>query len=186
MNQQQFFEEVIQQLEKFGIPYMISGSIGAMIYGEPRLTNDMDIVIELNELLVEPLLNHFLSEAFYVPPTDVVTEEIGRRGQFNILHIDSGSKVGLIIRKDTEFAREEFSRRRLTPFSEKVEAQSATPEDIIISKLNYYKIGGSEKHIQDIRSMVAVSGEELDFNYLRDWVDRLDLKSEWRAIESGH
>ena len=161
---------------------MISGSVGAMIFGETRLTNDMDVVIELDDVRVDAFLKSFQSDSYYVPPNDVVIEEIRRRGQFNILHIDSGSKVDLIIRKDTDFAREEFSRKRITPFSQKLEVQSATPEDIIISKLNYYNISASEKHIQDILGILAVSGEELDHKYLTAWVDRLGFTSVWNTI----
>lgn len=179
MTQQEFFEEVLMALERLDIPYMVTGSVGAMLYGEPRMTNDMDVVIEPLPVHAALLARLFEADDYYFPPVEAVAEEIQRRGQFNILHIGSGSKVDLIIRKQTEFAATEFARRRTVPFSARFDSASATPEDIILAKLSYYAMSPSRKHVDDIRGILAVSGDDLDRSYLDEWIERLGLGAAW-------
>jgi len=114
----------------------------------------------------------------------VVQAEILRQGQFNIIHLESGAKVDFVIRKNTEFAIEEFSRRVTIPFSDDTDVCSATPEDVILSKLMYFQIGESEKHLRDIRSIITVSGTDLDMEYLDGWVCRLGLEEQWALCQS--
>ncbi len=182
MNQQQFFEKVLQAVERLEIPYMVTGSVGAFAYGEPRMTNDMDVVLEIAADKVEALAQEFPPGAYYFPPRASVLEEIRRRGQFNVIHVESGSKVDLIVRKDTAFARAEFGRRHSLPFSAGHDAASASPEDIILSKLDYYRKGGSEKHVTDILGILRVSGKVLDFDYLESWAPRLSLDEVWHKV----
>ena len=183
MTQQQFFERVIVVLESLEIPYMVTGSVGAMLYGEPRLTNDLDVVVVLAPRHIAPLTAAFTDPAFYLPPADVILEAIRQRGQFNLIHVDSGSKVDLILRKQTDFAQTEFQRRRPVVFTERVESQSATPEDIILAKLQYFREGQSHKHLDDVAGMLRVVGAQLDRAYLEQWVARLGLTSEWTLAQ---
>jgi len=183
MTQQEFFEKVLAALEDAGIAYMVTGSVGAMLYGEPRMTNDMDVVVDPTAAQALLLAQNFSGDNdFYFPPVEVVLEEVECRGQFNILHVGSGSKVDLIVRKDTEFARTEFARRHPVAFSPERDSTSATPEDIILSKLLYYRMSPSQKHIADIRGILAVSAEELDRLYLQEWIGRLGLADAWHEI----
>jgi hypothetical protein len=179
VTQQEFFERVLLTLESLDIPYMVTGSVGAMLYGEPRLTNDMDVVVVLAPRHVQPLIAAFGEPAFYVPSSDVILDAIRERGQFNVIHIDSGSKVDLILRKETDFALAEFARRQRVVFTERLESQSATPEDIILAKLLYFREGQSGKHLEDIAGMLRVRGDQLDRPYLEQWVARLGLGGEW-------
>ncbi len=183
MTQQEFFDTVLDSLEELGISYMVSGSVGAMLFGEPRMTNDMDVIVELSPAHAERLARAFGKDAYYCPPPESIRGEIACRGQFNILHPETGSKVDLIIRKDTDFARLEFSRRFSLPVSAEAEWWSATPEDIIVSKLTYFQTGESEKHLRDIRGILAVSGKELDLGYIGKWVNRLGLEDIWRQAQ---
>jgi len=182
VTQQKFFEKVLRALDRLEIPYMIGGSVGAMLYGEPRMTNDMDVVIELPLRKISPLADEFSTEEFYFPPTEAVENDVKRRGQFNIIHVESGSKVDMIIKKATEFAQEEFARKRPVTFSRTFEAFSASPEDIIISKLTYYDEGESEKHLEDIRGMLRVSGEAIDRTYIERWARTLGLQKHWSKL----
>jgi hypothetical protein len=182
VTQREFFELVVRTLEDLGIPYMVTGSVGAMLYGEPRMTNDMDVVLELTPSWIDPLLSRFPPAEFCSPPHEVVLDEIHRRGQFNIIHSGSGSKVDLILRKTTDFAEEEFSRRRPCTFTEEVDCQSASPEDIILSKLLSFREGGSEKHLRDIRGVLGVMGDAIDREYILRWVGRLGLTRVWERV----
>lgn len=91
MNQKEFFTEVLKILERLQIPYMISGSVGSMLFGEPRMTNDIDIVVEMKMEKVENFLNQFDEEQYYFPSLEFVKESIKRKSQFNIIHLESGS-----------------------------------------------------------------------------------------------
>jgi hypothetical protein len=184
VKQQDFFIKILKTLKQFKIPYMISGSVGAMIWGEPRMTNDIDIIIEILPDQIKKFLDSFGKKEYYYPSVEFIEKAIIKRSQFNIIHIASGSKADLIIKKDSEFARVEFSRKQDIPFTKDFLAASASPEDIIISKMAFYKAGKSEKHLSDIVSMLKISGAEIDRTYLEDWVNRLNYQDTWKLIQS--
>lgn len=179
MNQEAFFETVLRALERCRVPYMIAGSVAAMLYGEPRLTNDMDVVVELAPEHVEPLLSLFQGDDYYAPSAEFVRAIVANGGAFNIIHVASASKVDLIVRRHNEFAVREFSRRRPLPFTEEFEAFVATPEDVILSKLLFYREGRSEKHLIDIAGVLRVSAGQIDERYIESWVLRLGLGDAW-------
>ena len=183
MNQERFFVAVLNALEQCRIPYMVAGSVAAILYGEPRLTNDMDVVVELGPHQVDELLARFSGDEYYVPSADFVRAVMAGGGSFNILHVASASKVDLIVRRGTDFAAHEFSRRQRVPFTEQLEASVATPEDIIVSKLLFFAKGGSEKHLNDIAGILRVSAGGLDEAYVETWVERLGLGRPWDAAK---
>ena len=181
MNQERFFVAVLTALDECGVPYMVAGSVAAILYGEPRLTNDMDVVAALEPNRVDDLLACFSGEDFYVPSAEFVRSVIAGGGSFNIIHVPSGSKVDLIVRRRTAFAVEEFSRRQRVPFTEGLDASVATPEDVIVSKLLYFVEGRSEKHVRDIAGILRVSAGRIDEQYIESWVARLSLEQPWQA-----
>ena len=154
-----------------------------MLYGEPRMTNDMDVVVELPVMVAKRLLDVFPEKDYYCPPFEVIQDEILNGGQFNIIHVESGSKVDFVLRKDTDFARTEFQRRVMMPFSETLEAYTATPEDVILSKLMYYQMGESEKHLRDIKGVLEISGDVIDQDYISHWVSALGLQEPWKECQ---
>jgi hypothetical protein len=174
------FSEVTRRLESANVPYMVVGSVASMIYGEPRLTKDMDLVIDLLPAGARRLAELFPLDEFYCPPEEALSAELAERGQFNLIHHSTGIKVDLIVRKTTEHAVVEFSRRRREPLWEDYDAYIASPEDVIVKKLQHFRDGGSEKHLRDIRGILAHC--ELDDGYLQGWIRRLGLESEWGRI----
>lgn len=175
------FFTVIQKLEFENIPYMVVGSVASMVYGEPRMTHDMDLVLDILPDNVEKLETLFPIEEFYCPPLAVLQSEVIHRGQFNLIHQGTGIKIDIIIRKNTEHAREEFKRRQKVPFWQGSEVYLATPEDVILKKLCFFREGGSEKHLKDIRGILAES-KNIDKKYLQEWIGRLNLKPEWEKL----
>lgn len=160
---------------------MIVGSVAAMVYGEPRLTHDMDLVIDIlpkDAVKFEPL---FPLAEFYCPPREVLVSEIVHRGQFNLIHHDTGLKIDLMVRKESEHSLVEFNRRRKVPFWHGFEAYLASPEDVIIKKLDFYRQGGSEKHLTDIRGILGETA--IDDAYLAEWVTKLGLLTEWQKAQ---
>jgi len=182
MDQSDLIRLVIRALEATGIPYMITGSQASAYYGEPRFTRDIDIVADMNLSQVEAFITYFPSNEFYCD-REMTEAEIKRRGQFNILHSASGLKIDIILTKTTLFSKTEFARRKRSRLFSEQDAYFASPEDVILKKMEYYREGGSEKHLRDITGILEVSGEEIDLSYIDQWVRCLDLMEIWEAIQ---
>ena len=174
------FSEVTSRLESNNIPYMVVGSMAAMVYGEPRLTHDIDLVLNILPEDCQKFSKLFPIEDYYCPPPEVLKSEIVHRGQFNLIHQKTQIKIDIMIRKNTEHSKEEFSRRETTTFWEGYSACLARPEDVIIKKLSFFREGGSEKHIIDIRGILANS--EVNMTYLKEWIDKLQLHQQYDEI----
>lgn len=178
----ELLKKIVEVFEDLRISYLVTGSVASMAYGEPRLTNDIDIVAGIEDRHISALLAAFPSNEFYLSE-GMIKEAIQRHGQFNIIHPASGLKVDVIIRENTSFDSSRFSRvKRLQP-AESYQANFAAPEDVIIKKMEYYNEGGSEKHLRDITGILKISGESMDWNYISDWAQRLDLSHIWEAIK---
>jgi hypothetical protein len=182
MGPYELLEKIVHIFNSLGIPYLVTGSIAAIAYGEPRLTNDIDIVAAIEERHIAGLLAAFPPEQFYVSE-DAILAAIHYRNQFNILHPSSGLKIDVIIRDNTPFNNSRFGRvRRIKP-GESYEANFASPEDIIIMKMRYFKEGGSEKHLRDIAGIMKISGSEINRAYIEEWAQRLSVRDIWMLIE---
>ena len=177
----ELLERVVAIFERLGIPYLVTGSIAAMAYGEPRLTNDIDIVAHVVEAQIPPLLAAFPADEYYIS-ADMIREAIRQRTQFNIIHPTSGLKVDVIIRRNSLFDQSRFQRVRRVHPAPSYEANFAAPEDVIIKKMEYYSEGGSEKHLRDITGMLVTSGAEIDREYVERWAVTLGLSEIWLAI----
>ena len=183
MIQPDAFLKVLRKLEELEINYMICGSVAAMFYGRPRLTKDMDVVLALRPVHAEAFAEAMTREGFYCPPAELLREEIPRAGQFNLLHLDSGLKIDCMLLGRDDFSLTEFKRRQKQRFGgTDFLASFAQPEDVILKKLEFYKEGGSQKHLEDIRGMLEKSGETFDMNYLKTWVKELGLEAEWKLV----
>lgn len=174
------FTTVITKLESESIPYMVVGSVASMVYGEPRMTHDMDLVIDILPEDASKLQNLFPIKEFYCPPIEVLNSEIIERGQFNLIHQTTGIKIDLMIRKNSDHGKTEFDRRQKVPFWQGSEVFIATPEDVIIKKLSFYREGQSEKHLRDIRGILTET--TIDKEYLNYWIQKLSLSSEWDKV----
>jgi hypothetical protein len=178
----ELLEQVVLTFERLQIPYLITGSVASMAYGEPRLTNDIDLVAAIQAKHVTDLLAAFPPSTFYLSD-EAIRSAIAHHTQFNIIHPTSGLKIDVMVRKDTPFDRSRFARARTLRPNESYSAAFASAEDVIIKKMEYYKDGGSEKHLRDITGMLKITGKEIDQNYITEWVDRLGLRPIWDMIQ---
>lgn len=177
----ELLEQVVLTFERLQIPYLITGSIASMAYGEPRLTNDIDLVAAIESKHIAALVAAFQPPSFYLSD-EAIRTAITHQTQFNIIHPASGLKVDVMVRKDTPFDRSRFARVRTLRPSESYPAAFASAEDVIIKKMEYYKEGGSDKHLRDITGMMKISGQEIDQAYVTEWADRLGLRPIWDMI----
>lgn len=173
--------DAVARLERSGIPYMLTGSVALSYYAEPRMTRDVDVVVELQGRDAKWVAAQF-SPDYYVAEADVETA-IATGGMFNVLHLDKVVKVDFIVRKDTPYRRHEFSRRqrvRLPGF----EVWIVSREDLILSKLAWARDSGSELQMRDVRSLL-VSGA--DRTYLEHWAAELSVADLLReTFDAGH
>ena len=162
-----FFTYVIEVLESLGIPYMVVGGFAAILYGEPRLTIDVDIVVEMKAEHIRPLVAAFSIPDYYASE-EAIRDSLHRRFPFNVIQPATGAKVDLVPLSDDPFTRLAFQRRqRLEYDNAGHSAAFITPEDIIVAKLIAYRDTGSDKHLRDVRGVLVMQQETLDLNSIR-------------------
>lgn len=175
---------VVDTCERLGLRYFITGSMATIFFGEPRLTNDIDIVVDLPRERTAEFAASFPAGEFYVSE-EAIQRAVNRRTQFNVIHPASGLKVDVMIPAPTPFNASRFRRtRRLKPAAD-YEATFASPEDVILKKLEYYREGGSEKHLRDIAGILRVSRDQIDLSYLEEWADRQGLTDLWNEVREA-
>jgi hypothetical protein len=176
--------EVTGRLERIGITdYFLVGSLAAMYYGRPRLTQDVDLVVKMGSGQIGAFAGAFPLSEFYCPPLEILEDEVARKGSFNLIHHPSGLKVDIVLCKPTEFYQGELARRRKVEVLPGFETYVASPEDVILKKLDFYREGESGKHLRDIAGILARN--PLDEAYLDRWIAHFGLQKEWaRARET--
>jgi hypothetical protein len=172
MNQDEVVGRIVEALVQSGVPSMIAGSFASNLHGVPRMTQDADIVIDADEAAALRLV-HLLEGDFYVSE-DAALDAVRRRGMFNAIHFDSGFKVDLIVKKDRAFSAEELRRREPGLLAGK-RVDFATAEDTILTKLEWAKLGHSERPYHDAVGIIRVQEPRLDWRYLEHWASDLGV-----------
>jgi len=172
-------QPVIQAFEKLSIPYYIGGSIASSVYGMARATLDIDIIADLKVNHIAHL-NQILENQFYIDE-DMIADAIRTNSSFNLIHLETMIKIDVFMHKDEPYPVEALQRIRKDTLEElaNVEIYFSSPEDIIIAKLQWYKIGGfvSERQWLDVIGVIKVQGDLLDKKYLKRWSQKLELSS---------
>lgn len=171
---------VVARLEKANIPYMISGSMAAAHYTMPRMTRDIDIVIELNGPDVPKMVELF-SKDFYIDKA-MVEEAVNDQRMFNVIHNATMMKIDFVVRKNEPYRKMEFERRRRVQFGD-VKIWIVSVEDLVISKLYWAKDSMSEIQLNDVKNILK-SQPDIDRKYLESWVKSLDLEKIYERYRS--
>lgn len=173
MSQSEFLQLLASQFDAAGISYMVSGSVASGYHGQPRATYAIDFVVESSLEQLDRLLTG-LSDRCYVSAS-AARDAIAQRTQFNVIDLESGIKADLIIRKERPFSVEEFQRRSPAVISG-VPVDIVTPEDCILSKLEWAQLGESQRQFHDALQVAQVLGRAgLDIAYLRRWSAELKV-----------
>lgn len=177
-----FLKRLVEKLTEAGIPFMLVGSVAASYHGHPRSTLAIDAVVDADE---KPLCRFVrsLGEGYYVSK-DAVREAFRSATAFNIIDEASGYKADLIIRKERPFSRTEFSRRIRVGILD-IALDMATPEDVILSKLEWSKLGSSERQWADALQVARTQGEKLDLAYMERWAIELGVEDLWARIRNA-
>jgi hypothetical protein len=169
---------VTAQLEGAGIAYMVTGSMATNYYATPRMTRDIDLVVELSERDIGRVVTLFQDE--YYVDRGMVEQAVQHHSMFNMIHNTLVVKVDCVVRKDTEYRREEFSRRRSVTVAGQ-HMSIVSPEDLILSKLDWAKESRSQMQLDDVRNLLR-SVRGLDMDYLNRWVGRLGLATLYQEV----
>jgi hypothetical protein len=169
--QLEVLKDIVSRLGEAGIPYMVSGSTALNYYALPRMTRDIDLVVELQRSSLSKL-EGILGQDYYFSP-EAATAALARRTMFNLIHQGFMVKVDCIIRKDTEYRKREFSRRREVEVLG-VSFYIAAPEDLALSKLDWARDSRSELQLADVRNLLDAV-PDLDRRYLAAWATKLGL-----------
>ena len=183
MGPSELLHEAVVVLEDLRVRYFVTGSMATILYGEPRMTNDVDLVAALDAAGVREFCAAFPGDSYYVS-VDAALEAVALRGQFNLIHAASGLKVDVMVPDDTAFNISRFKRRARVEVAPGFTALYASAEDVIIKKLEYYAAGQSEKHLRDIAGVLRISGEHIDRAYVDEWTHTLGLTDIWLAVQA--
>jgi len=162
-----FFTYVIKVLEQLNTPYMVVGGFAAIVYGEPRLTIDVDIVVDVKWGHIGPFVAAFPIPDYYVSE-EGIRDSLQRCYPFNVIQPTTGAKVDLVPLPRDPFTRAAFQRRQRLQYDEAGHSATfITPEDIIVAKLIAYRETESDKHLRDARSVLMMQWGELDLEVVR-------------------
>jgi hypothetical protein len=163
---------------------MVTGATASIIYGEPRLTNDIDLVMDLRPSEVDRFCKSFPPEKFYCPPAETILEEINRSqgGHFNLIDHQTGFKADIYTSGRDELNHWGLDNRKLLK-TEDDELWLAPIVYVILRKLEYYREGKSEKHLRDIAGILTVSSDQIDFKLLDEKIREMQLEKQWRIAK---
>lgn len=181
MTTHDLFRRVLGALESAGIPVMLTGSFASSYHGAPRATQDVDLVIAPTAEQLRTFVALLPRDEFYADE-GAALEALRLEGQFNLIDLRSGWKVDLIIRKSRPFSQEEFGRRRVVRL-EGAQVPITTKEDLLIAKMEWARMGGSARQIEDAARMLRVRAAQVDQAYVERWVSELGLEEQWAAVK---
>lgn len=177
--QPEFLEKLIGLIEAAGIPYAVCGSLGSSLYGQSRATNDADIIISPTENQLAALLKCL--ETKYYLNTETALEAMKIRSMFNVIDNEFGWKADLIFQQDKPYQISKF-KRRVRAKLWGIDLWILTPEDVILSKLDWAKESGSEMQFRDVFGVVGLQWGKLDWDYLRHWAMILGVEKNLELV----
>lgn len=182
MSQQQLLTEVRQALEEIGVPYMVTGSTASSLHGQPRATNDVDIVVRFETANTKALLSRFPPPRYYLSES-AIQEAVEGKTEFNLIDTTTGAKADFWVLGEDPFDQEHFRRRAWVDI-DGARYPVSTPEDSILAKLRWAKLcGGSEKQMHDALRVLQVQSTAIDRAYVDAWAGRLDVMEDWESLK---
>ena len=180
------FRIFTRKLEELSLRYVVTGSVAAIYYGEPRLTNDVDLVVLMKREDASRVEKAFPGDEFYCPPREVIAMELAReqRGHFNLIHHETGFKADIYLVGRDELHAWALSHAHLVDLDGD-SVRFAPPEYVIIRKLQFYREGGSDKHLRDIRRMLAGLGNDWPRETMLELVGKHGLDAEWEKARAS-
>jgi hypothetical protein len=181
MSQLELLKKTTNFLVNSRIEYMLTGSIVSSLQGEPRSTNDIDIIISIKENEINKLLDFYKMPEYYIDE-ESIKNAIRNDGMFNLIDLNSSDKIDFWLLTKNDFDKSRFQRKYIENFMG-IEIYVSSFEDTILAKLNWSKLsGGSKKQIIDALRIYELQEKFIDFNYLNFWIEKLGLFEEWKKL----
>ncbi|MEK9179966.1 MAG: hypothetical protein AAB897_00955 [Patescibacteria group bacterium] len=179
-SQEKILIDVARTLEKLHLPYFVTGGFAVSLWGRPRATFDVDIVIQLMNSDINPLAKALkeVSKLGYIDE-DMMKDAVKWHREFNFIDPESGMKVDFMVSPNDEFSRSRFKRKSAKEIGGQ-QVYFTSPEDLILSKLLWQKESGSELQLRDVESIIKISGRKLDRSYLEEWARKLGV---WDVLD---
>lgn len=182
MSQEDLLRHLVVSMEEAGIGYMITGSIASSLQGEPRASHDLDIVVAIRDQDVASLLRAFPHPPFYLDEA-AIREAIRTDGMFNVIDPTEGDKIDFWLLTEEPFDSSRFARRVRHTFAG-LQLSVSSPEDTILAKLRWSKLGaGSKKTFEDALRVYEVQYERLDRAYLDQWAGEIGVVDLWERLQ---
>lgn len=182
----EFVSLVIEALQAADIEYMVGGALALWAWGEPRATMDLDLVISVSVEAVPRLSDELKTRDMLLPPDIILDALIEERLDvpLNATHVYSGFKADFyLLFSNDDFGQTAFSRRKQVDLGSRFGTLYVhSPEDLIIYKLWYYRISKQTKHPRDIYAILIAQRDQIDLEYIQEWVDRKGLSSVWAEL----
>lgn len=174
----------LDRFEESGVAYFVTGSVASSLYGEPRFTEDLDLVVSIRTDDVDRLLASFSPTDFYVPPRETLVTEARREqgGHFNLPYNETGVRADVYVAGTDPLHRWAFDHRRRLQLSDDRAIWLAPPEYVVLRKLQWRHEGGGERHEQDVARVLAVLGDSIDLRFLDHEAERLGVGSLWQRL----
>jgi hypothetical protein len=175
----------VRPLNQLQIPYLITGGVASVIYGEPRFTRDIDLVVRLQARDAARFAQAWPATEFYVPPVEVIAEESQRpsHGHFNVSHHQTAMRADVYLPGEDPLTA--WALGHPVPRQIEDDAVLVAPiEAVIVSKLRYYQMGRSDRHLRDIRQMLRISQDLVDLPELERWTARMGVAREWEMAQA--
>ena len=181
MSHREPLARVLDSLEQAGIPYMLTGSFASAFHGVPRSTQDIDLVIAPSKSQLADFVRMFPPTEYYLSEAAAM-EALRDQSQFNVLDLSTGWKIDLIIRKSRPFSEAEFERR-MTVDVDGMKLVVVRAEDLVIAKLEWARLGESQRQVEDVAGILRVSAGQVDLGYIERWVGELGLGRQWEEAQ---
>jgi hypothetical protein len=180
IEQKKSLEKLISIIESTGIPYVVCGSLSSGFHGQPRATNDADIIISPTRNQLAMLLKSL--EAGYYVSHEAAFEAMNARSMFNVIDNEFGWKADLIFRQDNPYHLSKFNRRKRVKLMG-IDLWILSPEDVILSKLDWAKDSGSDLQFRDVFGVIKVQWDKLDWDYLQHWAKILGVEKNLETVK---
>ncbi len=174
-----FLSRLVEALQRAGLPFMVAGSVASSHHGQPRSTQDFDLIVEVGLEQLDVLLAQLPEDQYYVS-REAAREAVLRRSQFNVIDLATGFKADLMVLKPRPFSRAEFERRRQVDMNGEL-VWVASPEDVILAKLEWAISSRSERQWRDVLGIMQT--RELDWGYLERWASELGVQEDLEHLK---
>lgn len=181
MNFEEVVLRVVNILNQQNIPYFVTGALAVVYYGEPRTTHDIDLVIEISNKDIDILVKLFEQE-FSIDRVSIKAA-IKEKSMFNAVHKDTGFKIDFWMVGDDAFYKKRFARR-VHVYVLGTTMYLPTPEDVIVSKLEWFKMSEIDKHYFDALGVYRIQKGKLDVDYVDKWCTQKSTASIWKEIQA--